>query len=189
MPRARWFLFAAVALAGCASAPRTNYYTLDMRPSAHREQPAPIEIWRLRISEPLAGRNILVQASPTRIEYYAVDQWAAGIEELVREKLEAEFQFSGGRTAGPAGLVVDGIIQNFGQEDTPDGAVAYLKAAIEFRTPEMGHYQEPLLRKTYEIRKPAQAADAPSVVQALSRCVETLADEMLADAQALRDRK
>jgi len=178
----RWTFALVLALAGCASAPKMNYYTLDMRPAAPQGPENGIAIDRLRVTDALAGRNILIHTSPTQIEYYAVDQWAAGLDDLLREKLEAEFH--AGST--PAKFVASGELLDFGQEDTPEGPQACLRATFEYRTRAMGHYDEPLLRKTYEFRVPAGAADAVSVVKALSRCAEELAGAMAADARALR---
>lgn len=176
-----WTFMIILGLAGCASVPKMNYYTLDMRPSAPQGPEDGIAIDRLRITDSLAGRNILIHASPTQIEYYAVDQWAAGLDDLLREKLETEFHAG----TAPMKYVASGDLLDFGQEDTPEGPQARLRATFEYRTRAMGRYDEPLLRKTYEFRLPAKSADAASVVQALSRCAEELAAAMAADVRAL----
>lgn len=178
----RWTFLVIIGLAGCASAPKMNYYTLDMRPAAPKGPEDGIAIDRLRVTDALAGRNILIHASPTQIEYYAVDQWAAGLDDLLREKLEAEFHAG----TAPVKFVASGELLDFGQEDTPQGTQACLRATIEFRARTMGRYDEPLLRKTYEFREPTETATAVSVVRALSRCAEELAGAMAVDVRALR---
>ncbi len=180
-----WILCGIAALAGCASAPRINYHTLDMRPAAQRPQPVPVEIGRIEVAEPLAGHHIMVQAGPTRVEYYAVDQWAAGIDTLLREKLAAEFQFQGGAALNPARLRADGLVQSFGQEDNAEGANAHLKVAVEYRLPDTARYREPLLIREYDFRQPAQPNHATALAEALSKCVEALATAMSEDAQKI----
>ena len=172
-----------VAMAGCASAPSMNYYTLDMRPSGGAAMPFRVEIARMRVAEPLEGRNILIQKSPTEIEYYAVDRWAAGLNDLVQEKLEAEW--NGHPSDEAPQLIAEGIIQGFGQEDQDGGPAAYLKITMEFRSPDASRYDTPLLHKTYEFRQSAEGQGASGVVNALSVCVEQLAAAIAEDATAL----
>ena len=181
--RPYWALIVFAGIAGCASAPSMNYYTLDMRASGGATLAGRIEIARLRVAEPLEGRNILVQTSPTKIEYYAVDQWVAGLDDLVQEKLEAEW--GDAEKESPAQVVLEGIIQGFGQEDLPERTLAYLKLTAEFRSPNASRYDAPLLRKTYEFREPLAEDSAAGVVTTLSVCVEQLAAAMAADVKAL----
>ncbi len=176
-----WTFILMLGLAGCASAPKMNYYTLDMRPAATQGPEEGIVLDRLRVADALSGRNILIHTSPTKVEYYAVDQWAAGLDDLLREKLEAEFHTG----STPGKWVASGDLLDFGQEDSAQGPQACLRAVFEYRTREMGHYEGPLLRKTYEIRTPAGAGNAASVVESLSRCVEELAKAMAADTRTL----
>jgi len=180
----RLFTLGCVVLlvAGCASAPDPRYYTLDMRPSGAVQAEKNIRIDRLREAEPLARKDILIQRSPTEIEYYAVDQWAAALGELVSQKLEAEL---GPPEEGRATVVGTGTILDFGQVDVAGGAEASARLRIELRREDMGRYDEPLLTKTYAARLPAETPTPGAVVEALSRCLEKVAAEMASDANGL----
>lgn len=170
------------AVTGCFSTPTPRYYTLDMRPSGETRPPVRLVVDRLRPSEALAREGILIQTSPTQIEYYAADQWAANLGELVTHKLEAEF-------ADPADasrtVVVTGSILDFEQVDVPGGAEGYVRLALEFRDAGAGRYDPPLLEKTYEARVPAEAAAAEAVVRALSQGLKDVAAAIAKDAAAL----
>ena len=62
-----------------------------------------VRVERLREVESLARKEILVQRTPTQIEYYAVDQWAAAPGELISQKLEAELGPIDGGDGGDPG--------------------------------------------------------------------------------------
>ena len=76
-------LLVAGLMAGCASAPGPNLYTLNMAPSAEASSVVNITVGRLRVAEALQNKRILIKKSPTEIEYYAAAQWAAGLDELL----------------------------------------------------------------------------------------------------------
>ena len=82
---------ALCTICACASAPKIDYYTLGMDPSGRSEPTVNLSVERFRSTEALSRSQIMVLASPTRIEYYATDQWAGSIGELVQRKLAAEF--------------------------------------------------------------------------------------------------
>lgn len=169
-------------LAGCVTATETRYYTLDMRPSGGEHAPAALAIDRLRVSEPLKRKEILIQTTPIEIEYYARHEWAARIEELIAEKLAAEF---GPRDAAGHALLLGGDVLAFGQVDRPGGADAHVKLALNFREDGVSRYAEPLFEKTYERLLPAESAGPAAVVAALSRALEEIAAEIARDAAAV----
>jgi len=169
-------------LAGCASAPPTRYYTLDMTASGRAEPVVNLTVDRIRPTEALARKQILVKKSPTEIEYYAVDEWAAGLDELVAEKLAAEF---GPKEEGRKTIAVSGTILAFEQLDRPDGVEVRVKLDLALREENDGQYADPLLEKTYETGQPAAGPNAVAVVTALSKCLEEIAVQLAADAGAL----
>jgi uncharacterized lipoprotein YmbA len=175
-------LFAVTAFSGCLSTPDMHYYTLDMMPSGNALAAVNIVIDRLRTVEPLTRKDILIRTAPTRIEYYATEQWAAALDELVTEKLMAEF---GPRVEGRKTLVITGLLQAFEQVDTASGAEAGIKMTLQFQDLAAGRYSEPLLEKTYTCRVQTQKANAAAVVEALSHGLEKTAAEIAADAAAL----
>lgn len=166
-------------LAGCATVVQMQYFTLDLRDSDPAAPPAAICVERITLAEPLSRKDILIQKTPTQIEYYATAQWAAGINDLVTQKLESEF---GEVSCDANPYLLSGILYEFEQVDTENGAEAHAKFAAELRA---GRYEEPVLKKTYMERIPAVEPAPGAVVEALSRCVERIAAQIMADAAAL----
>ena len=174
---------AILVVSGCASVPETNYYTLNMTPS--RQAPAGnanVVVDRLRPSEALARPGIMIKKSPTQIEYYAADHWAANLGELVTQKLQAEM---GSIAPGFPTLLVSGSILEFSQVDTATGAEAHIQLDLSVRPEGTSAYREPLLRKTYEARGSGAEATAGAVVEALSNGLESLAAQLRTDIASL----
>ena len=165
---------------GCLSTPQTRYYTLDMNSSEHSETTVNIHIDRIRVAEPLARKEVLIKKSPTEIEYYVQDQWAANVSELVQEKLDEEF---GLPQEGRQCVVLSGMVLAFEQKDIDGGAVGHVKLLMEFYKDRRDG--EPLLKKTYNKALPAASNNASGVVQAISECLEALAVNIAADAATL----
>lgn len=169
-------------LAGCASTP-AKYYTLDMRPSGGATAGVNILVDHIRVSDALAGKNIHIQQSPTEVTFYAAEQWTAPIDELVREKLAAEF---GDPQPGRRSLALSGTVTAFSQVDVDAAsadAVVRFQAAL--REAGASRYEKPLLDRTYTATQRAAAPAAADVVIALSRCIEAIAAEIARDAAAL----
>jgi uncharacterized lipoprotein YmbA len=169
-------------ICACASAPKIDYYTLGMEPSGRVEPTVNLSIERFRSTEALGRSQIMVLASPTRVEYYATDQWAGSIGELVQRKLAAEF---GPPSDGKKNLVVSGKVVACEQVDRPGGAEARVTLEVVVRDAELPRYQPPLLEKSYSSSRALATVSAASVVEGLSRCVEEIAAEIAADVSSL----
>jgi uncharacterized lipoprotein YmbA len=169
-------------LTACASAPKISFYTLAMDRSGTVNPTVNLKVEAVRTTDALSSNRIMIQTSPTRIEYYATDQWAGGLAELVRQKLTSEF---GEPTEGRRTLVVAATVLSCEQVDTGGGAEARMKLSVAIRDPEHKRYQPPLLEKTYAASRPASQATAGAVVQALTVCAEEIAREIAADASNL----
>ena len=183
MGQTRVLVLMSVLAAGCVSTPAPRYYTLDVEPSGGAHLDVNLEIGPLRASEALARRNILIKKSPTEIEYYALDQWAAALNEIVGQKLKAEF---GPFVEGRKPLCISGAILNFEHVDVAGGVQAHARIELEFRAEDASRYDKPLIKKTYDAAVPAETGTAGAVVCALSRCVEKIAAEAAADANRLK---
>lgn len=171
---------------GCATAPPQQYYTLDMRPSETVNNTVAISVGMINVAEPLAQKNVLIQKSPTEIEFYAIGQWIGGLDELLREKLKAEF----GMPAAPKrDMTMTADLLAFEQvdpvADAPGGAQAHIKIDVELRDAGKSRYTPALLKKTYNVRVPSKDASVNGIVVALSSAVEQLAVEIAADAAKL----
>ena len=124
----------------------------------------------------------MVEASETRVEYYATDQWAGDVGEIVQQKLAAEF---GPPVEGRRTVRLSGAVLACGQVDGPGGPEARLKLLVTLRDAEQKRYREPVLEKTYEVSLPASGSGVDGVVAGLSRCAERIAGEIAADAGEL----
>ena len=162
----------------CASAPKINYYSLGMESSGEVEMAVNLKVERLRTTEALGRSQLMVRSTATRVEYYAVDQWAGGIGELVQQKLAAEF---GPPVEGRKTLAVSGLVVACEQVDGPGGSEARVQLEIVIREAAEARYRPPLLEKTYQASRSVARSNAESVVDALSRCVAEIASEIAAD--------
>jgi len=169
-------------LTACASAPEIRYYTLDMEPSGQVAPTVNLVVDQVRTTDALSRPQIMIQASPTRIEYYAADRWVGAPSELVRQKLTAEF---GQPVDGRRTLLVSILVLSAEQVDVADGAAAKMRLSVSVRDSEMKRYQPPLLEKTYEASRAAPQATAAAVVEALSICAEEIAREIVSDSSAI----
>lgn len=169
---------ALAVLAGCASAPNIQYFTLDMTPSNEPTPGLRVLVDDIRVSEAVTHKDIMIKTSPTEVEYYATAQWAASLGELVTEKLQEEF----GDTAGEGELLLlSGRLMAFEQVDVAGGAEAHLKLAVTVQGAQDARTDPPVLDRTYNITVPADSASPEAVVRALSVCVEKAAAEIEAD--------
>ena len=173
---------ALCVLCACASAPKIDYYTLGMESSGRAEPAVNLKVERFRSTEALGRSQIMVLASPTRIDYYATDHWAGSVGEQVQQKLAAEF---GPPVEGRRSLVISGKVIACEQVDGPGGAEARVKLEIVVRDAGVPRYQPPLLEKSYASSRPVAAPGVGTVVEGLSRCVEEIAAEIATDVSAL----
>lgn len=171
---------AVVALAGCLSVAEGSYYTLDMRDSENVETAFQVEVGRFATSDALSRPELLIQATPTRIEYYAVDQWASDLAEMVQEKLQVEF--------GPAEMPtyrIEGDIVAFEQVDVENGADAHVRMRVRGYDAAQRRSSDPVLRKTYDEVVPAAEPTPEEVVAALSHALERIAVQIANDLSTL----
>jgi ABC-type uncharacterized transport system auxiliary subunit len=171
-----------LTLLGCASAPDVDYFTVDMTRSGSVEAGVNLLVGRFTTTEALGRSQILIQASPTRIDYYAVDRWASGVGELVQRKLITEF---GPIVEGRRSFKITGRVLAFEQVDGETVSEARVALAVAIRDAEAKSYEEPLLEKTYDATRNADGVKPDAVVVALSRAMEQIAAEIAADVAKL----
>ncbi len=167
-----------VCLAGCVSVPQSNYYTLDMRSSGQIDAHFVLDSVRIRPGEAVSRREIMIRTSPTEIEYYATQLWAADLGEQLSEKLKAEF--------GPAltpslAVTIDGDLLAFEQVDTADGADARVKLDLRVTLDPGDDGERRSFSKIYETIVTAGTQEASAVVKALSQGLESIAVELAED--------
>ncbi len=169
-------------LCGCASTPKVNYYTLSVEPSGQARPSVNLVVERLKTIEALSRNQILIYTSATEIEYYASEQWAGSLGELVQQKLAVEF---GEPVEGRRTLRISGVVLACEQVDLPEGAKARVKLQLVVRDTASKRYQPPLFEKTYTARREASGSSAAGVVVALSRCIEKIAADIATDVAGL----
>lgn len=175
-------LTVTLSVSACSTIP-TQYYMIDMQPSGGAQPAVNLALDRLNLAEAIADGRLAIKTSPTELTYYAGAHWANSVDELVREKLAAEF---GPQVSGRKSIAISGHLHAFEQIDRPDGsAEAHVKMAVAFREKRSSRYADPLLEKVYEHSVPAQTADARGVVSALTICLEEIAAEMIRDSATL----
>jgi len=187
MKRTTLVLTLALA-AGCL--PRTpppSLHTLDMTPSGTARPNHNIDVDRLRPSEALGRKDILIMKSSTAVEYYKLAQWASNLGEIVPEKLEAEF---GEDLQGRDTVLISGTILGFGLADLPKGGhEAQIKLDLAFRWDGESLYDTPLLKRVYELNLPVESGSAGDLCKALSRGLETIAAQIAEDVNGLPEKQ
>jgi uncharacterized lipoprotein YmbA len=178
-------LLFTLLLANCVSAPDYRYYTLDMNPRAEIAVPLVLTDVRIRVNEALARPEIMARVSPTKIEYYAIDRWASGLEEQVAEKLKTEFS---SMQPDAYRIQIDGRLMAFEQVDTSAGADVRVKldASVAVSGRDFPQSAGPLER-IYNQTASAAAGSPDAVVEALSRAVEAVAVQIASDVQQYVD--
>ncbi len=179
----KWLVTAVLfTVLACASAPKIDYYTLDMVSSGQARTGVELVVERLQTTEALSRSQILIQASATRVEYYATDRWSGSLGELVQQKLIAEF---GEPAEGSKKLVLSGTIVAFEQVDGTAGATARVELRAKVREADSKRFQEPVLEKVYRATMPLGKAGPDAVVKGLSRCLEQIAAQIAEDLNTL----
>lgn len=180
----RFAIVPLIMLAGCLSAPETpTYHKLDMTPAGLAAPKYNIDVDRLRPTEALARPQILIQAGATQVEYYAREEWVpGGIGELVPEKLETEF---GPVREGVPTLKMTGTILGFEQTEVHDKPTARVKLDTSFHWEGQSRYDQAALAKVYEVNVPMEKANGVAVAVALSRGLEQIAEQIVADVNQL----
>jgi ABC-type uncharacterized transport system auxiliary subunit len=175
-------LLLIVFLGACASTPEVRTYTLDLRPSGAAAVDRRIRVEPFVPTEALDRTGIHIQATPTRVEYYATDRWVSSVGDQVRAKLAAEL---GATATGGAELVIGGRVLAFGQVDGETGPVARVSLAVVVRDGDAGRASPPLLERTFDVARPAADRLPGSVVVELSLAMEELAAELAAEIATL----
>lgn len=170
-------------LTGCVSVTESNYFTLDMRSSGQVESSFALEDVRIRPGEAVSRPEIMIRTSPTEVEYYATQRWAANLGEQLGEKLKSEF---GEPSGASLGVTISGTLLAFEQIDTAVGADARIKLDIYVSFPSQDGESTLSFSRIYETVVRADEAAASAVVRALSRGLESIAAELAGDLARAR---
>ena len=172
-----------ILLAGCATSPKTKFYTLSVTPSGSQHQmkiPFPVQLAAVHIP-PLLDRERMVRATGTnRVVISETERWSAPFDEMVRNVLARDLAAllpDGSvilpRAPAPAGIgtLVVTIVQ-FGPDATDEVKLSCSWALLQ------GDTETPVLERDFHFDAgPAATTDA--TVEAMSRCLERLASDIV----------
>jgi uncharacterized lipoprotein YmbA len=173
-----------VAFCGCASSPDLDYFNVEMTSSGTVGVDVHLVVERFSPTERLDRHQIVIQQTPTRVEYYATARWATSVGEMVQGKLQAEFGFP--RSDDRPTFVVSGRVLAFEQVDAGSSAQGRVVLEVAIRAAGQQRYETPLLTRTYEATRPLDEASADGAVRALSRALEDIAADIAEDVPAVK---
>jgi len=197
-------LCAAVALvaaiAGCASAPIKQYYTMNYipEPMARKRNPSPypytIRIKTFQIEEAYARPQIVYRKSPFEMQYYFYRVWAVKPTHMITDLVEKHLVASG---------LVSNVIRRFDEGPKPDFELSGKIEAIEEYNNEnvwFAHlaFRLQLVRlsdnrtvysRRFDDRKQVFRREPEYVVRELSRIMDLRMSQALIDIDAVLARE
>lgn len=173
----------ALLLAGCASSPRANFYTLSRIPPNAAPVPIsfPVQVAAVHLPPSLDRRQMVRLSSDNRVAISGTDRWSAPLDEMVRNVLSEDLaaRLPEGATIlprapaprGTAALVV--TITQFG----PDAAGSVrLNGSWALLA---GGADTPMIERDVQIDA-GHAATADATAAAMSRALGQLASDIAA---------
>jgi ABC-type uncharacterized transport system auxiliary subunit len=179
MRRAPIIVVLALALAGCALAratPNVRYYTLAITAAPPTQVAAPIRVGTITSDQPYATERMAFRSSPYQLDYYTYHRWAADPRNLVRTVARDYFERASGTAAGVP-FELEGNIRRLEEVDDPSGWRGAL--ALDVRLARGGKI---VLERAYSESEPAEARRPEAVAAALSRALQRILDQVLAEA-------
>jgi ABC-type uncharacterized transport system auxiliary subunit len=180
---------ALLAACGCASVPKTHFYTLaNVAPSvtAGADSAGPlIRIERLAVAEPYAGRRIVYRPKPMEVAFWELRRWAEPPDKMITAAVAARLAASGmfrGVDTFPyswdeADLILRGAVLAFEEVDRGDEWYGHVK--LFFELIDAGS-RRTLWSSKMEAEKKAAARTPDALVEALTAAL----DEILTQAEA-----
>jgi len=178
MRRAFPALFVVATLAGCSlarSIPNVRYYTLAITAPPSTTIGAPIHIGTISSDQPYATERIAFRTSPYQLDYYTYHRWAADPRNLIRTVARDYFERASSGSGVPFEL--DGNIRRLEEVDEPAAWRGAL--ALDVRLARGGRV---VLERAYSESEPAESHHPEAVAAALSRALQRILDQILAEA-------
>jgi len=185
----RLILAAALALAGCGSSPKADFYTLVPVPPAHADPAAarvPLQLGKITLPEMLDRSEMVTLGPGTAVSVSDRARWAAPLKDLLRSALTTDLRDRLGasrvRDAGvpvPGGraLIVALDVQQFAAGSSGDVVLTADWTLVHAA----GNAQRVLGVHRVTLRASAGSTRGEAVSSAMSRVLGELADQ-IADA-------
>ncbi len=177
-PAVAALVVAALTLAGCSlarSIPNVRYYTLAITGQPSTTLGAPIHVATITGDQPYATERIAFRTSPYQLDYYTYHRWAADPRNLIRTVARDYFERAGGASGVPFEL--DANIRRLEELDEPSGWRGAV--ALDVRLARGGRV---VLERAYSETEPAESRRPEAVAAALSRALQRILDQVLAEA-------
>lgn len=175
IPRTSVPLLVLLAGVGCAltqATPQTHYYLLAPGGAPPGRLPAPVRVHAFTIDTAFAGERIAYQTQPTRLDRYTFHRWATDPRAVVATAVRDYLEPVAG-TVGPP-LEIDGHIRRLLEREDASGAAGILDLDLTVRQGE-----RTLLAHTYDEREPAARPGPEAAVEALSRALGRILDNVV----------
>jgi ABC-type uncharacterized transport system auxiliary subunit len=180
MTRATLLVLAAVALAGCSlgrSLPTIHYYTLAITDPPPTHLDAPVRVGAITSDQAYATERIAFRSSPYQLDYYTYHRWAADPRSLVQTVVRDYFERAG--AAGGLPFEVEGNLRRLEEVDEPGGWRGAF--ALDVRVARGGRI---ILERAFSETEPAASRRPEAVAAALSRALQRILDQVLAETAA-----
>lgn len=193
--------WAAVGIAGgllllmaCGEVPDTRYFRVEYplpAPAANTPLPLTLGIAQLTAPEPYREERIIYQTSPYQVQFYPHDRWESPPVDMVNDRLlelfaaSGEFQRVTRWRRGEAPVYrLEPRLRRFEEVDEQDAWYGVVELEYELLDPD----GRSLLRQVVSRRVRAGARNPEGTVEALSRALRAVLDEVLMKTVAsLRD--
>lgn len=178
-PRATGVLL-MVSLASCAlltrkPPPAIQYYVLAVPGTPPTPLTAPLEMGSFTADQPYATERIAYRTSPYRIDYYVYNRWAADPRSMVAAAARDYLGKAPAADDGPP-LELSAHIRRIEEIDEPNGT-RQGAIAVDVKVVQDGRI---VLAHDYGETEPAKSANVESVVEAQSRALGRILDQVAA---------
>ncbi len=182
--RTHWAALLLACLAGCASSPKTNFYTLSKiapTTAAALSIPFPVQLAAVHLPPSLDRRQMIRLSSDNSVEISDTDRWSAALDEMVRNVLSQDLA-----ARLPEGMVI------LPQAPAPHSTATLVVTIAQFGPDATGRVRlngswallaggpdTPMIERDVQIDT-GHAATADATAAAMSRALGQLASDIAA---------
>ena len=189
-------LAAALSLSGCfarASAPTIRHYRLSYAPPRIEASPAPIvlRIAPLRIDAVYASEAILYREGEFHVEAYSRHRWSADPARMITDLLQRDLAASGafravqqGPSTLPSDYILRGEIEEIEEQSLPECRAHLRLRFLLTRANARASADSVAFQKVYTVDEPTRCGHADALVEAMSRALARLSEQLLGDVLA-----